>query len=70
MSLSLKQGRLLRGFTQKEMADILGLCEDTYRKIERNPEIATIAQAKKISKKLDMNYDAIFFAANSSLARV
>jgi DNA-binding XRE family transcriptional regulator len=59
--LTLEQIRVLRGKSQEQMADILGVHVQTYRKIEKNPEEATIAQAKIISQELDWEYNAIFF---------
>ena len=59
--LTLEQIRVLRGKSQEQMADILGVHVQTYRKIEKNPEEATIAQAKIISQELDWEYKAIFF---------
>lgn len=41
-----KQARLHSGKTQTEVADGLGVCLATYRKLEENPEKMTIAQAK------------------------
>ncbi len=62
MILTLKQARLVSELTQKDMAEYLEICEDTYRKLERNPGIVTIEQAKKISDKLNVSYNDIFFA--------
>ncbi len=61
MQLSLRQARRLRDKTQEEMANLLGVHIQTYRKIEETPSIATIEQAKKISEYLEMPYDEIFF---------
>lgn len=69
MLLTLKQARRALGFTQDEMADLLGVHVQTYRKIESNPDVATIGQAKAISKKLGMDYNCIFFGDDSSLTR-
>jgi len=66
MMLTLKKARLVHDYSQKEMADFMGLCEDSYRRIEKNPDLATVAQAKKISYILEMPYDQIFFAQKSS----
>lgn len=61
MSYTLKQARTLREKTQTEMAVELGVCRDTYRSIEANPEQATIQQAKKICDILNMKLDDFFF---------
>lgn len=69
MTLSLKQARLIKGMTQDQMASKLGVHVQTYRKIESDPDSATIAQAKLLSKQLGISYDEIFFGINSSLTR-
>lgn len=61
MGLSLKQHRLVKGKTQEEMAIMLGVHVQTYRKLEENPEEVSIKQAKMISKFLGVPYNDIFF---------
>ena len=58
----MKQARLLKEKSQHEMADLLEVHVQTYRKLEENPDLTTIGQAKKISKYLGVSYDDIFFA--------
>lgn len=65
MTLSLRQARRLMEKTQIEMAKMLKINVMTYRKIEENPDIATIEQAKKIADFLGVNYNEIFFASQS-----
>lgn len=43
MGFTVKQARQYAGFTQREMAEKLGVSRDTYRKIEMSPEDATVA---------------------------
>lgn len=62
MPLTMKQARLLKEKSQHEMADLLEVHVQTYRKLEENPDLTTIGQAKKISKYLGVSYDDIFFA--------
>lgn len=62
MLITLKQARLIREKSQCEMAECLGIHVQTYRRIEENPDNATIWQAKKIADFLDVHYDHIFFA--------
>ena len=62
MQLTLKQTRLIKEKTQDEMAQMLGVHVQTYRKLEENPEKVTIGQAKKISSFLEISYNDIFFA--------
>lgn len=69
MGLSLKQMRLIKGKTQDEMAELLNIHVQTYRKLEENPDEATIKQAKKISEFLGVSYDDIFLLNNSTKSR-
>lgn len=67
MTLSLRQARRLKDKTQAEMASLLKVHVMTYRKIEENPDLATIEQAKKIAGYLGVTYDEIFFAREPQL---
>lgn len=67
MQYTVKQARQLAGKRQAEVASAIGVCEQTYRRIERNPETATVAQAKLISWFLGFPFDNIFFTKDSSL---
>lgn len=69
MVLTLKQARLIKELTQDQMAEILGVHVQTYRKLEQNPDGVTVGQAKKICEKLMLDYNEIFFGSNSSLTR-
>ena len=62
MHLTLKQFRLIKGKKQCEMAELLGVHVDTYRKLEEKPENVTVKQAKMISNYLGVSYNEIFFA--------
>ena len=62
MELTVKQARQFANKTQLQMAILLDVHVDTYRKIEKNPDAATICQAKKISKITGVPYDKIFFS--------
>lgn len=61
-NFTVKQARRFANLTQSKMADLLGMHVDTYRKIENNPEKATVEQAKLISKVTGISLDCIFFA--------
>ena len=63
---TIKQARHLADKTQAEMAALLGISRDTYRKIETFPEQATVAQARNISAITKIPLDQLFFAANST----
>lgn len=66
LGFTVKQARQYAGFTQREMAEKLGISRDTYRKIEQSPEDATVATAKKISEVVGIPIDQIFFAKMST----
>lgn len=66
MQLTVKQARTLREKTQKEMAKEMGISRDTYRKIEDNPDSATIWQAKMFCRITGFAIDQIFFFNNST----
>lgn len=66
LGFTVKQARQYAGFTQREMAEKLGVSRDTYRKIEASPEDATIATAKRISEVVGIPIDQIFFASLST----
>ena len=61
MKISLKAARITAGMPQDEVAELLGVHVQTYRKLEENPNLATIEQAKKLSDRLNVPYDDIFF---------
>lgn len=60
MKLTLKQARLLKGFTQRDIANELGVHVQTYSKMEKEPDTVTIGEAKRISEILGLDYDYIF----------
>lgn len=66
---TVKQARVLRGFTQSKIAEKMGINIDTYRRIERNPEKITIEKAKQFCEIVGMSVDNIFFDTNSTLSR-
>lgn len=68
MRFTLKQARLFADKTQRETAKYLGINVDTYRAIEKDPERATIYQAKALSAYFDISYDEIFFSDVSTLS--
>ena len=61
---TIKQARLLSGKTQQTMANLMGIDRNTYRKIEKNPDKATIRQAKDISMITRIPVDQIFLLVN------
>ncbi len=47
-------------FTVKAMADVLGVSEPTYRKLETDPDRLTFAQAKTLAKHLGCRIEDLF----------
>ncbi|EOO32926.1 hypothetical protein IIU_03451 [Bacillus cereus VD133] len=70
MIFTIKQVRLAKEITQREMAQKLNVCVDTYRKMESYPDDITIGNAKKICNFLEISYDQIFFNVDSTLSGV
>ncbi len=64
MKYTIAEARRLRNKKQQELADFLHIHVQTYRKIENDPERATIKQAKLIAKFLNMPYDNINFCTH------
>lgn len=61
MTLTLKGIRLLNLKSQRQLAHLLGVHVQTYRRLENNPEDLTISQAKKIAAFFGVSYNDIFF---------
>lgn len=66
MGFTVKQARQYAGLTQVKIAQILGISRDSYRKIEANPETASIAIAKAFSEAVKIPVDQIFFDKKST----
>jgi DNA-binding XRE family transcriptional regulator len=67
MNLTLKQARRLREKTQREMADLMDIGLSTYLKLEKNPSLCTVAQAKRLSEILGFDVGEIFFEQKVSV---
>lgn len=63
MAYSIRQARRLADKTQAETAKAIGVCEHTYRKIEKNPEIATIKQAFALAEFFGVELDDLSFCS-------
>ena len=66
VKMTLKRARLIAEKSQCEVAKALGVSKDKYLRLEKDPEKATIAQAKTISEFLNIPYDEIFFGNKST----
>ena len=61
MSLSVKQARLMSEKTQAQVAKKMGICVQTYRKLEESPKKMTIEQAKLFCVAVDRGLDELIF---------
>lgn len=59
--ISLKSARMMRGITQSEMAEKLGVHRNTYASWEEHPEDISIKNADEICKILKLTADDIIF---------
>lgn len=60
MGTIIKGIRTLRGYTQEDVADAIGMTVRTYCKKESNPTTFTIAEIQRLSIFLNVN-EEIFF---------
>ena len=58
---TVKQARQLAGKTQVNMAQEMGISRDSYRRIELRPDLATVVQARDISRITRTPVDQISF---------
>jgi DNA-binding XRE family transcriptional regulator len=58
---TLRQHRLLKGYTQEEMAKILEVHRNTYVSWEENPDKISVGNAKRVAITLGMSVNDIFF---------
>ena len=64
--LTLRQHRLIKGITQKELADSIGVHETTYLKIERDLNNAKVSNVVAICKALGISIDELIFFNDKS----
>lgn len=69
MKFTLKQARLIAGFTQREIAELLCVHPQTYMKWEKNPEEMSVGTAKQFSRIVNIDFEEIFFDSQSNLIR-
>ena len=50
VKFTIKQARMYADLSETEMADLLGVCRETYRKIEQNPNYCKKNQWEIIEK--------------------
>lgn len=64
--MKLIEARKQARYTQQNVADYLGVSRPTYRKMEENPEIITIEDARKLSAFFGVDISQIFFESDYS----
>ncbi|WP_182425546.1 helix-turn-helix transcriptional regulator [Dielma fastidiosa] len=60
-SITLEKARLLNGMTMEQVANDLNIHPQTYAKIEKEPDKASIRQAKMLSKLFGISVNILFF---------
>lgn len=60
-NITLEKARLLNGLTMEQVADNLNIHPQTYAKIEKEPDKASIRQAKMLSKLFGVSVNILFF---------
>ena len=63
MRLSLIQARKLRGKRQIDLAKVLGINIQTYRKLEKKPDLLKIKDLRILSKYLDIPKEKFLLVA-------
>lgn len=58
---TVKQARLLAGLTQEKTAAEMGISRDRYMKLEKNPELVTVGQARAFSRITGIPFEQIAF---------
>ena len=66
VSMDIKEARENARYTQEQAAERLGMSRPTYSKIEKNPDVASIEDAKKIASLFGVSVEDIFFGENYS----
>lgn len=62
--MELVEARKAARYSQQDVADELGISRPTYAKMEQNPDIISIGDAKHLAQFLDVSVEEIFFAGN------
>lgn len=66
MLFTIRQARVHAGLTQEEVAKALNIDRTTYRKIEKDPDRATLNQIREIAAVTGIPAEKIFLAENST----
>ena len=57
--MKIKEHRMTKGYTQKEIAELLGIKQNTYSDKERGKSKFTIDEIKFIKELFEVTYDEI-----------
>ena len=63
---TMKIARISAGLSQKNVADEMGMHEQTYAKYEKHPELMSIKDAKLFSRIVHKDVSDIFFGCDSN----
>ena len=63
---TMKIARISAGLSQKNVADEMGMHEQTYAKYEKHPELMSIKDAKLFSRIVHKDVSDIFFGSDSN----
>lgn len=66
MATPVKVARIEADMSQQDVADRMGIHVQTYAKLEKNPDMMTIDDAKLFSSIVGRNITDIFFASDSN----
>ena len=55
--MKIKEYRMVKGYTQKEIAELLGIKQNTYSDKERNKSSFTIYEIKILKELFNVSYD-------------
>ncbi|SCL84976.1 helix-turn-helix transcriptional regulator [Sporanaerobacter sp. PP17-6a] len=64
--INLKEIRIKKGLTQKELADAINLSQETISQYEIGNRTPSIVVARKIAEVLGVSLDNIFFGSDIS----
>ncbi|HLR34063.1 MAG TPA: helix-turn-helix transcriptional regulator [Tissierellales bacterium] len=58
--MKVKEYRIIKGFTQNELSELIGITQQTYSKKERGERSFTLDEVKKLKKILNISYEELF----------
>ena len=58
--MKVKEYRVIRGYTQAELASLMGLSQQAYSKKERGDREFKIEEIRKLKKILNVSYEELF----------